>query len=212
MDTNIKILILEDSKDDAKLILHELRKSELYFTSEVVKSRRAYEDMLNKFKPDIILADYSMPEFDGVTAFNIKQKKYPETPFILVSGTIGEEKVVELIKTGITDYVLKDRLNVLNQKISRALKEAKEIKEKTLAVEALKIQNSKLFEIAFLQSHQVRGPITNILGLIELFNHLDFSDPINGEIIRKLRETTMEFDNIIHMVVQKTNEIKDLLQ
>src|SRR5690606_34910517 len=172
MDTNIKILILEDSKDDAKLILHELRKSELYFTSEVVKSRRAYEDMLNKFKPDIILADYSMPEFDGVTAFNIKQKKYPETPFILVSGTIGEEKVVELIKTGITDYVLKDRLNVLNQKISRALKEAKEIKEKTLAVEALKIQNSKLFEIAFLQSHQVRGPITNILGLIELFNHL----------------------------------------
>src|SRR5690606_40687579 len=112
----------------------------------------------------------------------------------------------------ITDYVLKDRLNVLNQKISRALKEAKEIKEKTLAVEALKIQNSKLFEIAFLQSHQVRGPITNILGLIELFNHLDFSDPINGEIIRKLRETTMEFDNIIHMVVQKTNEIKDLLQ
>ena len=212
MDTNIKILILEDSKDDVKLILRELNKSEIHFSSEVVQAREEYENMLDKFTPDIILADYSLPEFDGVTAFNIKQNKNPLIPFIMVSGVIGEENAVELIKTGITDYVLKDKLNVLNQKIDRALKATKEIKEKISVIEKLKIQNSKLFEIAFLQSHQVRGPITNILGLIELFNHDDPSDPINSEIITKLHQTTIEFDSIIHKVVQNTKEIKDLLQ
>lgn len=212
MDTNIKILILEDSKDDVKLILRELKKSEILFSSEVAQAREEYENMLDKFKPDIILADYSLPEFDGVTAFNIKQEKYPLIPFIMVSGVIGEENAVELIKTGVTDYVLKDKLNVLNQKIDRAIKAAKEIKEKISVIEKLKIQNSKLFEIAFLQSHQVRGPITNILGLIELFNHQDPNDPINSEIITKLLQTTIEFDSIIHKVVQNTKEIKDLLQ
>jgi signal transduction histidine kinase len=115
---------------------------------------------------------------------------------------------VDLIKNGVTDYALKDKLFSLNQKITRALKEAEEKKKKRIADEKLRIQNEKLFEIAFLQSHQVRSPISAILGWVDLFNLEDPQDPINIEVIKNLHKTTTDFDNIVRMIVKKTNEIK----
>ena len=106
----IKILILEDNQNDAELLVRELKKSGLDFSFEHIQTRDAFEYALVNFKPDIILSDYSLPSFDGITAFYIKQKKSPDIPFIIVSGTIGEENAVELIKHGVTDYVLKDKL------------------------------------------------------------------------------------------------------
>lgn len=114
MSDKIKILILEDNQSDAELLQHELKKSELNFSSEIVQTRQEFDNALDNFKPDIILSDYSLPSFDGVTAFHVKQKKSPDTPFIIVSGTLGEENAVELIKKGVTDYVLKDNLISLN--------------------------------------------------------------------------------------------------
>ncbi|MDO8316090.1 MAG: PAS domain S-box protein [Flavobacterium sp.] len=140
MVENIKILILEDNQSDVDLLQRELKKSELTYTSEIVQTRRAFENGLENFKPDLILADYSLSSFDGVTAFMIKQNTYPDIPFIIVSGVIGEEKAVELIKKGVTDYVLKDKLFVLIPKIIRALKESEEKKEKIITDEELVFQ------------------------------------------------------------------------
>ena len=210
MSDKIKILILEDNKNDVELLQYELKKLEMDFSTEVVYEREKYEIMLDQYKPDIILSDYSLPSFDGVSAFHIKQNKYPMIPFMIISGTIGEENIVDLIKNGVTDYVLKGKLLLLNQKIKRALKEAEEHKEKKLTEEKLKIQNEKLFEIAFLQSHQVRAPVANILGVINLFNMEDLHDPVNSEVIRELQVISGKLDNIIHLIVQKTNEIKIL--
>lgn len=140
MVENIKILILKDNQSDADLLLCELKKSGLIYTSEIVQTRKAFESALESFKPDIIVADYSLASFDGLTAFDIKQNTYPEIPFIIVSGSIGEENAVELIKNGVTDYALKDKLFVLIPKIYRALKEAK---EKRIADEELASQNEE---------------------------------------------------------------------
>jgi PAS domain S-box-containing protein len=129
MEKILKILILEDNKSDVGLLLRELNKSRLVFTSKIVETREAFENTLDTFKPDIILSDYHLPSFDGAAAHRIKEKKYPEIPFIIVSGTIGEENAVELIKNGVTDYALKDKLFTLPLKIERALKEAEEKKE-----------------------------------------------------------------------------------
>lgn len=210
MSTNdlIKILILEDNKSDVELLHHELKKSGLNLFIETVHAREAYENMLDKFKPDIILSDYALPSFDGVSAFHIKQNKCRDIPFIIVSGSLGEENAVELIRNGVTDYVIKEKLLFLNQKIIRALKEAEEKREKKITEEKLKSQNEKLFEIAFLQAHQVRAPVANILGMIRLFNVDNPSDPINGEVIRELQGVTESLDNIIYQIVQKTSEIK----
>jgi DNA-binding NtrC family response regulator len=211
MCAKIKILILEDDENDVDLLQRELKKSGLNYSTEHVHTKEGYETMLDYFKPDIILSDYALPSFDGVSAFHIKQAKCPSIPFILISGTIGEENIVDLIKGGVTDYVLKGKLLLLNQKINRALAEAEEKKEKKVTEEKLKMQNEKLFEIAFLQSHQVRAPVANILGMIHLFNSENPSDPINTQVIKELLGITEKLDNIIYQIVQKTNEIKVIL-
>ena len=144
MTANLKILVVEDNQNDADLLQRELKKSGLSFTSEIVKTREEFEHALQNFNPDIILSDYSLPAFDAVSAFRIKQSKSPHIPFIIVSGIIGEENAVELIKDGVTDYAPKNKLFALSQKISRALKDTEERKEKKITAEKLKIQAAEL--------------------------------------------------------------------
>jgi two-component system sensor histidine kinase UhpB len=95
-----------------------------------VQSQRDFEAALASFRPDIILCDYNLPAFDAQKAFWIKQSIRPELPFIIVSGAIGEENAVELIKNGVTDYVPKDKLFSIVPKINRALQESSDRREK----------------------------------------------------------------------------------
>lgn len=208
MKDKLKIIIVEDNEHDVELLLCELNKSDLYFSSEIVQTREEYIETFDNFMPHLILSDYALPSFDGVTAFHLKQKKNKDIPFIIVSGTIGEERAVELIKNGINDYVLKDKLFTLNPKITRALKDADDIKAKRIVDEKLKIQNQKILEIAFLQSHQMRVPVVHILGLYNLFNFEDPSDPINVETLSLLKESAESLDKIIREIAQKILEIE----
>lgn len=147
MTPGLKILILEDNESDADLLIRELKKSGLSFTAEIVQTRTAFENALENFDPDLILSDYSLPSFDAVTAFQIKQDKHAHTPFIIVSGFIGEENVVELIKAGVTDYVSKNKLITLSTKINRALNDTRARKEKIITDEKLKVINQELLEL-----------------------------------------------------------------
>ncbi len=210
MSDLVKILILEDNKSDVALLKRELKLSKLELITEVVDNRTAFENSLDQFCPDIILSDYSLPSFDGVTAFKLKQTLAPDIPFIIVSGTIGEESAVELIKSGISDYVIKDKLFTLIPKMIRTLKDTENMKAKKIVDEKIKIQHQKLFEIAFLQSHQVRVPVAQILGLYSLFKFDDPSDPSNKEIFSMLKTAVESLDKIIHDITEKTEEIKNM--
>jgi PAS domain S-box-containing protein len=128
-----KILILEHDVCDVELIQRELKKSDINYDYKIVNNEFTYTDALKSFSPDIILSDYSLPSFDGKTAFEIKQQLASTIPFIFVTGAIGEENSVELIKKGVTDVTLKDKLFILNTKIEKALKESNDlrIKKKT---------------------------------------------------------------------------------
>src|SRR3981081_4731412 len=110
MQNTVRVLILEHDSSDIELLQYELIKGGLHCVYETVETRTGFENALKNFKPEIILADYSLPSFDGVHAFLIKEAFSSDIPFIIVSGMIGEENAVELIKTGVTDYVLKDKL------------------------------------------------------------------------------------------------------
>ena len=120
MKTPINILILEHDPNDVGLLQYELKKSGLDHTSQIVQTQQDYEQAIHSFRPDIILSDFSLPSFDGLSAFRLTQCIAPETPFILISGTIGEENAVELIKMGVTDDVLKGNLYQVCPKIQRA--------------------------------------------------------------------------------------------
>jgi DNA-binding NtrC family response regulator len=212
MTDSFKILILEDNQNDVYLLRQELNRNGLRFTSEVVQTRESFENALDTYNPDIILSDYALPAFDGISAFNIKQIKTPDIPFIIVSGSIGEERTVELIKEGITDYALKDKLFSLPFKICRALKDAEERKEKKITDDELKDQYDKLLKVAFLQSHQVRVPIANIMGLFSLFNFDTPCDPINGKVLNMLKLVADGLDKTIHEIVQHTSGIRETIK
>ena len=123
----LRILMLEDMPVDAELCSHELKRSGLVFTSRRVDTQADFEQALQTFSPDLILSDFSMPgAFDGLSALDIAREQAPETPFVFVSGTIGEERAVEAMKRGATDYVLKDKLGRLVPVIRRALQERAE--------------------------------------------------------------------------------------
>jgi len=110
----------------------------------IVQNRSEYELAFESFRPDIILSDYSLPSFDAVTAFHIKQSLSPLIPFIIVSGIIGEENAVALINSGVTDYASKNNLFTLPAKIQRALQDTEIRREKSIAEEKLKIQAGEL--------------------------------------------------------------------
>lgn len=151
MDETIKILILEDVPLDVELMEAELKRDGIDFISCRVETEEEYREALNNFGPDVILADHSLPHFDGISAMNITQDISSQTPFIFVSGQMGEEFAVEMLKEGATDYVLKHNLSKLGHSVRRALSEAEEFREKKKAQEKLAKSEEKyktLFDLS----------------------------------------------------------------
>src|SRR5215217_2181014 len=131
MESQVRVLFVEDQPLDAELCEHELRRAGLQFESQRVYTRAAYTHALASFSPDLILSDFSMPtDLDGFTALGLAREQAADVPFVFVSGTIGEERAVEAMKAGATDYVLKDHLNRLGPVVMRALGEARERRDK----------------------------------------------------------------------------------
>ncbi|MEN6586920.1 MAG: GAF domain-containing protein, partial [Sulfuricella sp.] len=123
MNESLRVLLLEDSPTDAELNERVLRKAGIVFTALRVESQEGFFAALDDFKPDIILADYHLPGFDGLNALAIAHEKHPEIPFIFVTGAMGEERAVDSIRHGATDYIIKDRLARLPSAVQRALEE-----------------------------------------------------------------------------------------
>jgi DNA-binding NtrC family response regulator len=121
-----RILILEDEAWDAELAQSLLTSAGLDFTCVVVATKALFMAKLDSFRPDVILSDYHLPGFSGAAALAIAQERYPDVPFIIWSGVLGDEAAVALIKQGATDYVLKDRPARLPSVIGRALAEAEQ--------------------------------------------------------------------------------------
>jgi len=122
----LRILHVEDNPLDAELLYERLRKSDLRFEVTRVMTRPDFEAALEQGGFDLILCDYSLPSFSGPDALALVKENCPDVPFIFASGTIGEEKAVEALKAGATDYVLKDRTARLVPAIHRALRETAE--------------------------------------------------------------------------------------
>jgi CheY-like chemotaxis protein len=121
----LRILHLEDSDLDAELIEAELESLGHPIAIERVMTRDAFARAAVAGRYDLILADYVLPTFDGVSALGIARTQCPDTPFIFCSGTLGEDVAVEALKNGATDYVVKQRLDRMPRTIVRALAEAR---------------------------------------------------------------------------------------
>lgn len=126
----IFLLHLEDDPNDSELVLTELSRANIEIDYTRVDTEQSFIEKLGQQNFDIILADYKLPGFDGISALKICVAKYPEIPFIFVSGTLGEENAVKTLQNGASDYLVKQNLNRLVPAIERALTEAATKREK----------------------------------------------------------------------------------
>ncbi|MBU4395358.1 MAG: response regulator, partial [Proteobacteria bacterium] len=143
----LKILVLEDSARDFELINEQLNDAGFTLKMSWVETEDLFISALHENQYDIIMSDFTLPGFDAFGALRISKEICPEVPFICVSGSIGEETAIELLKLGAVDYVLKDRPERLPFAVKRAIDEAREKKLRKKAQEEL-LFNYALFRIA----------------------------------------------------------------
>src|SRR6202522_1207822 len=124
MTAKLQLVVVEDSAVDAELVARHLSKAGLDVVMHRVQTESELVSALREKQPDLILSDFSLPQFSGLRALDIALAIAPETPFIFVSGTIGEERAIDALRRGATDYVLKTNLSRLAAAVGRALRES----------------------------------------------------------------------------------------
>ncbi|MDD5169944.1 MAG: PAS domain S-box protein, partial [Syntrophales bacterium] len=160
MEESLRILILEDKPIDAELVQFELREAGFVFTSRVVMTEEDFVRELLEFSPDLILSDYDLPRYNGVLALAEAKRRCPDTPFILVSGAVSEERAIEILTHGAKDYVLKDRLQQrLVPAVRRALAEAEGFRARKQAEARLREAHRTLEERVKVRTAELEAEI-----------------------------------------------------
>jgi diguanylate cyclase (GGDEF)-like protein len=137
VNQTIEVLILEDVYEDAELLVMTLEAAEIKLNYNIVGSEITFSEQLQHQSFDVVFSDYRLPHFNALQAFERLQQSGQDIPFILITGSLGEEAAVECLKAGMTDYVLKDRLFRLPMVLRRALQEFEVRRQRKIAIAAL---------------------------------------------------------------------------
>ena len=163
----LRLLFVEDNSVDAELALRALKKAGFDISADIVQTPGEFADRLRSKTYDIVLSDYNLGTWTGLEALEFLRQQDDDLPFILVTGTLGEEAAVEVMKKGAIDYVLKDRLSRLGVAVERALEKIIQRKERRQSLETIRRNEEKyheLFENAndFIYTMDLQGILTSI--------------------------------------------------
>jgi len=191
MSEHIQVLIVEDNPDDAALVVRELNRAGFDFAWLRVDNEADYVSKLNS-GVNIILSDYVMPQFSGARALELlNQQTGLDIPFIIISGTIGEEAAVAAMRQGAADYLLKDRVTRLGPAVQHALQEVKE-RTKLKQLQAQFIEAQKM-EVVGQLAGGVAHDFNNVLAVIMGYGDLIVQDLGPGHPLQKYIEEIRQF-------------------
>lgn len=228
MDNTVRVLHLEDDAADAELVQATLEAAGMPCRVAVVQTRDQFDEALRKKAYDVILADYRLPAYDGLSALRLAQEICPDVPFIFVSGTMGEDPAIEALTEGATDYVVKQKLSRLAPAVKRALREAENGRERKRVENVLReseerfrtLAEKSLVGVYIIQDdlfRYVNPAFTEIFGYTpgEIMNRLgpvDFLTPEDRErVLDSIRRRTtgeMPFDHLEFQVRHKDGIIR----
>src|SRR5438270_324336 len=197
----IRLLLTEDNPADAEMELRELKRAGLRIAHRVADTEQGFVSALREFSPDVILSDFSMPGFDGMAALALARDLAADTPFVFVSGTLGEEYAIRALKNGATDYVIKSNLVRLSAAVERALAEAKLLRERRQTESELEIARERLQEReAGLRRAQLMAKLAHVItgadGSFESWS--DTLPSLIGMPLASMPRSTREWLDIVH--------------
>lgn len=235
MKTQLRLLILEDSPEDVHLIERELRRGRIEYVAEIVKTKAGYQSALEKFNPNLILSDHSLPQFNSIEAMQIwrehQQRNGVTIPFILITGSVSEEFAVQCIKAGADDYILKDRLKRLPSSILSALDKVRLEKERNDFMGEILSQTNLMKEaehLANFGSWQVELDTGKQRWSDEAFRIFGFNpgeiDPDYGKFLRRVHPedkqrlhrafrkaiNSLTFQELEYRIIDKDDNVKHL--
>ncbi len=212
MKRNIRALLIEDLPDDAALVKMELHRGGFEVESIVVDNAEAMQKAVAETTFDVVISDYNLPQFTGLQALRIhRDSAGANAPFIIVSGSIGEELAVELMRKGVNDYIMKDNLRRLAPAVERELRDAEEREARRQAEKALK-ESERMRAVGELTAslvHDLKNPLSSIMmmaSLIEQGDHTGGQLADNCQlIIRQVHRIVAMSDDVLEFVRGQMN-------
>lgn len=210
--------MLEDSSADAEFVQRQLVRHGMSFTCEVVEKKSDFINALQTFAPHLILSDHSLPQFNSVEALKIAKALRPDIPFILITGAVSDEFAVDIIKQGADDYILKDKLTRLPSAIESALKHSDTERERKRIFESLikserqlkeKVNELNLF--IYKLSHDIRGPVATMKGLLQLAGDKSRTDEL-GDYLFMMNRSADKLDNVVTTLIRAVETIESPLE
>jgi signal transduction histidine kinase len=208
METPLRVLIIEDVESDAALVIMHLQREYLNIVHERVINSSQMKKALESKGWDIVICDFRLPQFDAFSALKVLQDAGLDIPFFLVSGTIGEELAVTMMKAGAQDYIMKDNLTRLIPAVRREIADAKVRHERRQSLTELikakeRAEESDRLKTAFLanMSHEIRTPMNSIIGFSELLDDETLSPYDRKEYIRVIHYNGLHLLDIINNLV-----------
>jgi PAS domain S-box-containing protein len=218
MPENLAVLLVEDSESDAEMTIRMLKKADYQVVFERVETAEEMKVALSKQAWDLVISDYNLPQFGGYAALEIfKSMERRDAPFIVVSGAMGEETAVAMMKAGAHDYLMKDNLARLAPAVARELEQAQGRRERKRAEEALRV-NEALYRQAIMAAGAVpyyrdyRDPDNQTYtimgeGIVSLTGYS--ATEITPEIFDKIEKECVMQGSLAHLTVEEAGRLSD---